>query len=92
VGFGGEGDGVLVSGSYDATVRLWDVKSKAFKPMMMLTEARDSISALVVQGVEICVGSVDGRVRVYDVRMGRVFVDVIAREFDIISLLFRCAE
>jgi mitogen-activated protein kinase organizer 1 len=81
VAFGGPDDDVLVSGSFDATLRLWDLKSKAWKPMMVLSEARDSISTIAVMGAEILTGSVDGRVRVYDIRMGRVLVDVIGRMY-----------
>lgn len=45
----------------------------------MLEDAKDSVSCLQVVGHEICAGSVDGRVRVYDLRMGMVYVDVIGR-------------
>ncbi|KAM0803290.1 WD40-repeat-containing domain protein [Usnea florida] len=79
VGFGGEGCSVVVSGSYDATVRLWDCKSQITKPIQVLEEARDSVSSLHVLGHEIVTGSVDGRVRVYDLRMGMMFVDVIGQ-------------
>ncbi|KAI9885544.1 MAG: hypothetical protein M1823_002643 [Watsoniomyces obsoletus] len=77
VDFGGEGDSVVVSGSFDATVRLWDCKSQSTKPIQVLEEAKDSVSTLQVIGHEICTGSVDGRVRVYDLRMGMIYVDVI---------------
>ncbi|KAL2350629.1 WD40-repeat-containing domain protein [Cryomyces antarcticus] len=75
--FGGEGEAVVLSGSYDGTVRLWDTKSPSTKPLMTLSEARDSVSALSVVGHEIMTGSVDGRVRVYDLRRGVVGVDVV---------------
>ncbi|OTA61200.1 WD40 repeat-like protein [Hypoxylon sp. EC38] len=77
VSFGGEDDSLLISGSLDTSVRIWDVKSKSLKPIQVLTEARDSISAVAVRGPEIVSGSVDGRVRTYDVRMGRCVTDVI---------------
>ena len=65
------------TGSFDATVRLWDCKSQSTKPIQVLEEAKDSISTLQVVGHEISTGSVDGRVRVYDLRMGMLHVDVI---------------
>lgn len=77
MGFGGEDGSVVISGSYDATVRLWDCKSQSTKPIQVLEEAKDSVSSLHVVGHEIVTGSVDGRMRVYDVRMGMLFVDVI---------------
>lgn len=73
----GASDSVLVSGSFDASVRIWDVRSQSGKPIMVLEEARDSVSCVVVEGYEIWSGCVDGRVRGYDVRMGRVETDVI---------------
>lgn len=79
VTFAGAGDGVLVSGSFDASVRIWDVKAQSMKPIMVLEEARDSVSCVWVNngGYEILTGSVDGRVRCYDLRMGRLETDVI---------------
>jgi len=80
VAFGGEGDAVLVSGSFDGTVRLWDTKGSSGKPLMVLGEARDGVQCVAVTGGEIVAGSVDGRLRTYDLRMGMVHVDVIGRE------------
>ena len=81
VAFGGERDSVVVSGSFDASVRLWDCKSQSTKPIQVFEEAKDSISSLGVVGHEVVTGSVDGRVRVYDLRMGMVYVDVVGRMF-----------
>ncbi|MCJ1330756.1 hypothetical protein MMC10_007443 [Thelotrema lepadinum] len=78
VDFGGEGS-VVVSGSYDATVRLWDCKSQSTKPIQIFDEAKDSVSSVHVSGHEIATGSVDGRVRLYDLRMGMMYVDVVGQ-------------
>ncbi|KAK5119820.1 hypothetical protein LTR85_007146 [Meristemomyces frigidus] len=75
--FGGEGDSVVVSGSYDGTVRVWDAKSRSDRPIMTFSEAKDSVSSVCVRGHEVFAGSVDGRVRVYDLAMGNVDVDVL---------------
>ncbi|KAI9667060.1 MAG: hypothetical protein M1831_001237 [Alyxoria varia] len=77
VAFGGEGDSVVVSGSYDSSVRLWDTKSQSSKPIMVLDEAKDSVTTVDVSEHEVMTGSVDGRLRVYDLRMGMAYVDVI---------------
>ena len=58
-------------------MRLWDTRAGGGKAMMSLSEARDSVSCVGVAGAEIWAGSVDGRVRVYDVRTGSLSVDVI---------------
>lgn len=77
VRFGGKNASILASGSFDTTVRIWDVKSQNAKPIQVLEEAKDSISDILVRGHEVVAGSVDGRVRSYDLRMGRCVVDVL---------------
>lgn len=69
---------VLVSGSDDRSVRLWDLKSRDARPLQILEEARDGISSVTVDEArsQILSGSVDGRVRSYDVRMGKCVTDV----------------
>lgn len=81
VSFGGADDALVVSGGFDTTVRVWDSRSGGSgggaRPVQVLDDARDAISAVVVRGPEIIAGSVDGRVRGYDVRMGRVVTDTL---------------
>jgi mitogen-activated protein kinase organizer 1 len=77
VSFAGIEDSVLVSGSDDRSVRVWDVKSRNINPIMVFEEAADSVSSVVVREEEIIAGSVDGRVRSYDVRMGRCIEDTM---------------
>jgi mitogen-activated protein kinase organizer 1 len=84
--FGGEGDSVVVSGSYDGTVRIWDVKSNNHKPIMMFDDARDSVTDVVVCDGEIISASVDGKVRSYDLRMGMCQVDVIGQPVTSLSV------
>lgn len=68
------------SGSADTTINLWDTRSNANKPIQTLTEASDTVSSLHVNmpTYSIASGSYDGHVRVYDVRMGKTTVDVLA--------------
>lgn len=49
------------------------------KPIQILTEAKDSVQVVMIgaRQEQIVCGSVDGRVRTYDVRMGRVVTDVL---------------
>ncbi|KAL1593784.1 hypothetical protein SLS60_010516 [Paraconiothyrium brasiliense] len=75
--FGGEGDSVIVSASFDGTVRIWDVRSSSYKPIMVFSDAKDSVTDVLVFDGEIVSGSVDGRVRSYDLRTGYCQVDVI---------------
>ncbi|KAJ5832018.1 WD repeat domain-containing protein 83 [Penicillium riverlandense] len=79
VQFAGEGDSVVISGSADTTINLWDTRSNAYKPIQTLPEASDTVSTLHVHSptYSIASGSYDGHVRVYDVRMGKTTVDVL---------------
>ncbi|KAF5607868.1 beta-transducin [Fusarium subglutinans] len=86
VSFAGEGDSIIVSAGFDTTVRLWDTKSNSFKPIQVLDDANDAVTCLVVRGPEVLAGSVDGRVRSYDIRMGRVTTDVIGAPITSLSL------
>lgn len=89
VSFGGAEDALVVSGGFDTTVRIWDSRSGGAggaRPVQVLSDARDAISALAVRGSEIVAGSVDGKVRSYDVRAGRVVTDTIGASVTSLSL------
>lgn len=78
VAFGGlDNDSVIVSGSYDTTLRVWDARSRSMDPIQILDHARDSISSVRVRDVEILSASIDGSVRIHDVRTGRITADHI---------------
>ena len=81
VGLGWMGGGLIGAclGSFDATVRLWDCKSQSAKPIQVFEESKDSVSSLHVVGHEIVTGCVDGRMRLYDLRMGMVYADLVGR-------------
>lgn len=49
-------------------------------PLQVLEEGRDSITSIKIQNHLICTGSVDGRVRTYDLRMGQLQIDFFDRE------------
>lgn len=75
--FGGEKDSIIATGSFDGTVKIWDLKSKSQKPIMSLDDAKDSITDVVVHDTEIISASVDGRIRSYDLRTGICHADLI---------------
>lgn len=75
--FGGDRDGIIATGSFDGTVKIWDFKSNSYKPIMTLDDAKDAITDVAVHDAEILATSVDGRVRSYDIRTGMCQTDVI---------------
>ena len=75
--FAGDDDSVIITGSLDGTLRIWDVKSNAYKPIMTFDDAKDSVTDIAIHDADIVASSVDGRVRSYDIRMGMCQVDVI---------------
>jgi mitogen-activated protein kinase organizer 1 len=61
---GGDADDVFASASYDATVRLWDSRSKSKDPLMILEDAKDAVTCVssVPGEAQIITSSVDGKV------------------------------
>lgn len=89
VRFAGDGDSVLISGGFDGSVRIWDLRSNnSGKAIQVLSEARDAVSSVDVRGAEILAGSVDGRARAYDLRNGEVVTDVVGPGKGVTSVQF----
>ncbi|KAJ2839147.1 hypothetical protein J3B02_006323, partial [Coemansia erecta] len=68
---------VLVSGSFDKTVAVWDTRSMRNMPLQVMDDARDGIASVVMTDTEIIAGSVDGSVRTYDMRVGKLITDFL---------------
>jgi mitogen-activated protein kinase organizer 1 len=51
-----EESSVLISGSFDATIRLWDLRSSNFQPIQILEDCKDSVMSLDVKDAEIIAG------------------------------------
>lgn len=66
---------VLASASSDRTIRLWDKVGRY--PVMVLDEAQDSVTSVHIKDTFILAGSVDGHVRLYDLRKGQLTADNI---------------
>ncbi|XP_004206557.3 WD repeat domain-containing protein 83 [Hydra vulgaris] len=78
VRFNSQDGSIIVSGSYDSTVRCWDTRSRSLEAVQILDDAKDSIPTLQVSEHEILTGSVDGYVRLYDLRQGKLTEDCMA--------------
>lgn len=69
---------VLVSGSYDRTVKAWDLRSNSRDPIQSLSDFTDSVTSVKVTDSQIIAGCVDGNVRIYDLRAGKLFTDTLS--------------
>jgi mitogen-activated protein kinase organizer 1 len=77
---------VVVTASYDKTVKIFDMRSNGAMPIQELLDARDSVSSLHISDFEIIAGSVDGCVRTYDIRAGKLKTDTLGQPVTSVSL------
>ena len=71
-----EDGAVLLTGSYDKTVTLWDVRAASSRePIQILGDFRDSVSTVACSAHRVLAGSVDGCLRTYDLRTGLMHCD-----------------
>lgn len=66
---------VLITGSYDRTIKIWDLKSWGQKPIETLKNFKDSVTKVIVEDCEIIASSIDGTVKTFDLRMGEIRTD-----------------
>jgi mitogen-activated protein kinase organizer 1 len=66
---------VAISGSYDSTVKLWDARCASVNPIQTLEDSKDAITAVASGRFDILSGSVDGKLRTYDIRQSCLTVD-----------------
>lgn len=79
---------VLATASYDNTVRFWDMRAhNSYRPIQVLDEFQDSVTCVVVSEHQVIAGSVDGCVRTFDLRTGKVLIDTVHRTFKFLLLV-----
>jgi len=61
---------VLMSGSYDQSVCLWDLRASNRDPLQTLRDCKDSVTSIAHTDQEIIVGCLDKTLRIYDIRRG----------------------
>lgn len=70
-------DSVLVTGSYDGTLRFWDMKQSKNRCIETISSFKDSVSHVLVDKHNVYVGSIDGYIRHLDLRAGEITSDHI---------------
>ncbi len=68
-------ESILVTGSNDFSVRIWDLKSQNREPIQTILDAKDSISKVLCLSEKIISISIDGHLRMYDIRYGNMIKD-----------------
>lgn len=66
---------MIISGSRDNSIMCWDGRSKVQEAVQILSDAKDSVSSVRVSGHEILSASFDGKIRIYDIRIGELCTD-----------------
>lgn len=67
-------------------MQLFDIRSRALEPIQKLTDAKDCITSLIVQGHKIISSSLDGFIRHYDIRAGQLTSDKIGIPISYLSI------
>lgn len=81
VKFNHEESNIILSGSVDGRVRLWDLRSKSYDHVQELDDCKDSVTYLDVPAEpnhhQILVSCLDKSTRLYDLRKGQMACDYI---------------
>lgn len=80
VRFNPEESNLILSGSIDGRVRIWDLRSKAYEHVQELDDCKDSVTYLDLSAAtnhQILVSCLDKSIRLYDLRQGRMTSDYI---------------
>ena len=63
-----ENSSIAISGSLDTSAKIWDFRSGSKFPVQVLNESTDSVTCGAAGRYEIFTTSMDGKLRIYDIR------------------------
>jgi len=85
--FAGEGDSLVLTGSSDRSLRIYDLRSSHKDGLVQaLDNFADTVSSVQAHGARIIAGCADGTVHTFDARKGRELVDAIGPSVGDIAL------
>jgi mitogen-activated protein kinase organizer 1 len=70
---------MLISGSIDGKVKLWDLRARSFEPVQDLEDFKDSVTYIDLNNEQILVSCLDKHLRLYDIRYGKLYCDYIGQ-------------
>ena len=80
---------ILLTGSYDKSVSCWDLRSNTRDPIQTFNDFKDSVSSVKHSNKAlgyIIASSIDGKVRIYDMRYGQMHSDNHTNPITCVSL------
>lgn len=77
---------VLITGSYDMTIKCWDLRSNMRDPIQTINKFKDSVTSLLFDDACIFACSMDGTFRCFDVRQGQLITNYVSHGLTSISI------
>lgn len=75
-----EESNLILSGSIDGKVRIWDLRSRSYEHLQEIDDCKDSVTHIDLNNHQILVSCLDKRVRLYDVRFGSLKCDYLGNQ------------
>jgi mitogen-activated protein kinase organizer 1 len=63
---------VVFTASYDQTLKAWDLRTSNRDPIQIMQDFKDSVTCIARTDSALIAGSVDGFIRIYDMRKGQL--------------------
>lgn len=80
VRFNLEESNIVISGSIDGKVKFWDVRTRSYEPIQEIDDCKDSVTYIDLNAQQVLVSCLDKRVRLYDIRFGKMYCDFIGKQ------------
>lgn len=77
---------LILSGSIDGKVKIWDLRSRSFEHLQEIDDCKDSVTHVDLNDHELLISCLDKKVRLYDVRYGKMKCDYVGKSVTCSSL------